>query len=126
LCAGFVVGAAQLNLAIEKLSPMGYNRLMLNIRTTDAFDRWFHRLRDLRARARVQARIDRLAMGNPGDHKSVGGGINELRIDEGPGYRVYYTHRGSVVVILLCGGNKSTQQADIDEAKALAANLETD
>lgn len=105
---------------------MGYNRLMLNIRTTDAFDRWFHRLRDLRARARVQARIDRLAMGNPGDHKSVGGGINELRIDEGPGYRVYYTHRGSVVVILLCGGNKSTQQADIDEAKALAANLETD
>lgn len=64
--------------------------------------------------------------GNPGDHKPVGGGVNELRIDEGPGYRVYYTHRGAVLVILLCGGNKSTQQADIDRAKALAANLDTD
>lgn len=105
---------------------MSYNKIMLNIRTTDVFDHWFNRLRDLRARVRVQARIDRLATGNPGDHKPVGGGVNELRIDEGPGYRVYYTHRGAVLVILLCGGSKSTQQTDIDRAKTLAANLDTD
>ncbi len=73
------------------------------IRTTDVFDHWFDRLRDLRTRVRIQARIDRLATGNPGDHKSVGGGVNELRIDLGPGYRVYYTQSGAVLVILLCG-----------------------
>ncbi|SAL54858.1 addiction module protein [Caballeronia sordidicola] len=99
---------------------------MLNIRTTEVFDQWFSRLRDLRGRIRVQARIDRLATGNPGDHKSVGSGINELRINEGPGYRVYYTQRGSILVVLLCGGDKSTQQADIERAKTLAANLDTD
>lgn len=105
---------------------MSYNRPVPNIRTTEIFDNWFNRLRDLRARVRVQARIDRLATGNPGDHKSVGGGVNELRIDEGPGYRVYYTQRGAVLVILLCGGDKSTQRADIERAKALASNLDTD
>jgi putative addiction module killer protein len=99
---------------------------MLNIRTTEVFDQWFSRLRDLRGRVRVQARIDRLATGNPGDHKLVGGRVCELRIDEGPGYRVYYTQRGGVLIILLCGGDKSTQQADIDRAKSLAANLDTD
>jgi putative addiction module killer protein len=99
---------------------------MPTVRTTDVFDHWFDRLRDLRTRVRIQARIDRLATGNPGDHKSVGGGVNELRIDLGPDYRVYYTQSGAVLVILLCGGNKSTQQADIDRAKALAANLDTD
>lgn len=99
---------------------------MLNIRTTEVFDQWFSRLRDLRGRIRVQARIDRLATGNPGDHKSVGSGINELRINEGPGYRVYYTQRGSILVVSLCGGDKSTQQADIERAKTLAANLDTD
>lgn len=71
---------------------------MPSIRTTDVFDQWFVRIRDLRARVRVQARIDRLALGNPGDHKSVGGGVTELRIDYGPGYRVYYTQRGAVLV----------------------------
>ncbi|MFP3553609.1 type II toxin-antitoxin system RelE/ParE family toxin [Paraburkholderia sp. SIMBA_049] len=86
--------------------------------------RWFVRIRDLRARVRVQARIDRLAMGNPGDHKSVGGGVLELRIDYGPGYLVYYTQRGSVLVVLLCGGDKTSQQADIAQAKSLAANLD--
>ncbi|WP_109478494.1 type II toxin-antitoxin system RelE/ParE family toxin [Paraburkholderia sp. C35] len=97
---------------------------MTSIRTTEVFDHWFVRIRDLRARVRVQARIDRLAMGNPGDHKSVGGGVQEMRIDYGPGYRVYYTQRGAVLVVLLCGGDKTSQQADIAEAKALAANLD--
>ena len=106
------------------LSPMDYTSSMPSIRTTDVFDHWFARIRDLRARVRVQARIDRLAMGNAGDHKSVGGGVTELRIDYGPGYRVYYTQRGSVLVVLLCGGDKSSQRDDIAQAKALAANLD--
>ncbi|BCF89244.1 MULTISPECIES: type II toxin-antitoxin system RelE/ParE family toxin [Paraburkholderia] len=97
---------------------------MPSIRTTDVFDHWFVRIRDLRARVRVQARIDRLAMGNPGDHKSVGAGVTELRIDYGPGYRVYYTQRGSILVVLLCGGDKSSQRDDIAQAKDLAANLD--
>jgi putative addiction module killer protein len=105
---------------------MDYNIRMPSIRTTDVFDHWFSHLRDLRARVRVQARIDRMAMGNPGDHKAVGAGVTELRIDYGPGYRVYYTQRGAVLVILLCGGDKSSQQADIAHAKALAANLDTE
>ncbi|CAB3663874.1 hypothetical protein LMG3431_03487 [Achromobacter pestifer] len=97
---------------------------MPSIRTTAAFDDWFSALRDIRARVRIQARIDRLEMGNPGDSKTVGGGITELRIDYGPGYRVYYTQRGAVLVVLLCGGDKTTQRADITHAKAIAKALE--
>jgi putative addiction module killer protein len=70
---------------------------------------------------RIAARIDRLASGNPGDVKPIGGGLSEMRIDYGPGYRVYFMQRGSVVIILLCGGDKHTQQQDIEQAKALAA-----
>jgi putative addiction module killer protein len=70
---------------------------------------------------RIAARIDRLASGNPGDVKPIGGGLSEMRIDYGPGYRVYFMQRGSVVIILLCGGDKDTQQQDIEQAKALAA-----
>lgn len=105
---------------------MDYNSKMPTIHTTDTFDAWFGHLRDLRARVRIQARIDRLEMGNAGDVKAVGKGISEMRIDYGPGYRVYYAQRGTVLVILLCGGDKSTQQADIDRAKALAAQLDTE
>jgi len=78
-------------------------------------------LRDRHAAARVQARIDRLAFGNPGDVKPVGSGISEMRIDYGPGYRVYFMKRGAVIIVLLCGGDKTTQQADIEEAKELAS-----
>lgn len=94
------------------------------VRTTDDFDNWFAKLHDIRARARIQTRIDRLELGNPGDSKSVGGGVIEMRIDYGPGYRVYYVQRGPVLVILLCGGDKSSQQTDIVRAKLIAKALD--
>jgi putative addiction module killer protein len=96
---------------------------MLTILETDSFSAWFEGLRDKQAKARIAARIDRLALGNPGDVAPVGDGVSELRIHYGPGYRLYYSSRGSVVVILLCGGDKSSQQRDIEKAKALARAL---
>ena len=84
------------------------------------FDRWLSSLRDRRAIARIAARLDRLAMGTPGDVQPVGDGISELRIDYGPGYRVYFIRRGPVLIILLCGGDKASQDKDIRQAKALA------
>lgn len=96
---------------------------MLEIRKTELFSRWLDGLRDLRARARVQARIERLAMGNPGDVKPVGEGVSELRIDHGSGYRVYYTKYGREVLLLLAGGDKSTQSRDIETALRLKRNL---
>lgn len=96
---------------------------MLEIRKTEAYARWIDNLRDLQARARVQVRIERLAAGNPGDVKAVGEGVSELRIDYGPGYRVYFTKRGRKLVILLAGGDKTTQSADIKIALRLARNL---
>jgi putative addiction module killer protein len=88
---------------------------------TDTFGDWFGGLRDMRAKARIDMRLIRLAQGNSGDAQPVGGGISELRIDYGPGYRVYYLRRGPVVVVLLCGGDKGTQTRDIALAKELAA-----
>ena len=96
---------------------------MLEIRKTELFANWLDGLRDLRARARVQVRIERLAAGNPGDVQPVGEGVSELRIDYGPGYRVYFKKIGSEVVILLAGGDKRTQAADIKTALRLARNL---
>ena len=96
---------------------------MLEIRKTDTYGQWIDGLRDLQARARIQVRIERLAAGNAGDVKAVGDGVSELRIDYGPGYRVYFTKRGHEVVILLAGGDKSTQSADIKIAVRLARNL---
>lgn len=96
---------------------------MAEIRKTEAFARWLDGLRDLKGRARIQARIERLAMGNPGDVKPVGEGVSEMRIDCGPGYRVYYTSRGQDLVILLAGGSKGTQSADIRRALHLARGL---
>ena len=81
-------------------------------------------LRDIPARARIAKRIDRIALGNFGDAKSVGGGVSELRFTFGPGYRVYYTRRGDIVVILLCGGDKGSQEQDIERAKAIAKEIE--
>jgi putative addiction module killer protein len=96
---------------------------MLQVRKTEVFARWLDGLRDLRARARVQVRIERLAAGNPGDVEPVGEGVSELRIDYGPGYRVYFTRQGREVVVLLAGGDKRTQAADIKTALRLARNL---
>jgi putative addiction module killer protein len=93
---------------------------MLEILKSATFDAWLTGLRDGKARARVQARITRLALGNPGDVKPVGAGVSELRIDYGPGYRVYYAQRGPALVLLLCGGDKRTQNADIKRAIAIA------
>ena len=96
---------------------------MIEIRKTEIFAKWLDGLHDIRARARIQARIERLAAGNPGDVKAVGEGVSELRIDYGPGYRVYYKKQGHEVVILLAGGDKHNQSSDIKTALRLARNL---
>lgn len=97
---------------------------MMEIRKTEVFARWVDELRDIRARARVLARIERLGAGNPGDVAPVGEGVSELRIDYGPGYRVYYKKRGRRLIVLLAGGDKSTQSKDIRAALELARALE--
>jgi len=96
---------------------------MIEVRQTELFGKWLLELRDLRARARIQARIDRLESGNAGDVKPVGEGVSEMKIDYGPGYRVYFVRRGSELVILLAGGDKSSQSKDIRKALDLARNL---
>ena len=96
---------------------------MIEVRQTEVYAEWFARLRDRQARARIDARIRRLSLGNPGDVKPLGEGISELRIDYGPGYRVYFVQRGKTVVILLAGGDKRTQDRDIKMAIGLARRL---
>lgn len=96
---------------------------MIEIRKTEVYVQWLDGLCDIHARARILVRIERLAAGNAGDAKPVGEGVSELRIDYGPGYRVYFTKRGREVVILLAGGDKSTQASDIKTALRLARNL---
>ena len=96
---------------------------MLEIVQTEAFSTWLEQLRDVRARAKIAARVRRLALGNPGDVAPVGDGISELRIHYGPGFRVYFTMQGKMIVILLCGGDKGSQAKDIKRAKALAADI---
>jgi putative addiction module killer protein len=96
---------------------------MIEVRQTKIFMEWRAGLRDAVARKRIGARIDRLSFGNFGDAKSVGEGVSELRLDFGPGYRIYFVQRGDVLVILLCGGDKSTQARDIAKAKRLAQEL---
>lgn len=96
---------------------------MIEIRRTEAFDQWLRRLKDERAKAKIAARIRRLAFGNFGDVSPVGEGVSELRIFEGPGYRVYFVQRGSTVVILLCGGSKKSQARDIKTANTIAKEL---
>lgn len=93
---------------------------MVEIVTSSTFDRWLHKLKDRRAAARILIRIDRLAAGNPGDVKPVGHGVSELRINYGPGYRVYFLREGDRLVLLLTGGDKSTQQTDIGTAHTIA------
>ena len=97
---------------------------MIEVRQTEVFSEWLSALRDRRARRIIAARIERLAHGNPGDVKPVGRGVSELRVSYGPGYRVYFVKRGEVVVLLLCGGDKSSQVGDIAKALAMAKELE--
>ena len=96
---------------------------MIEIRKTEIFTKWLDGLNDIRARARVLARIERLTTGNPGDIAPVGEGVSELRIHYGPGYRVYYKQLGEYLIILLAGGNKRTQTKDFKTALRLARNL---
>jgi putative addiction module killer protein len=102
---------------------MGYNNCMIEIRKTDTFANWIDSLRNIKARARILVRIERLSLGNPGDVKPVGKGVSELRIDYGSGYRVYYKKVGQTVIVLLAGGDKRTQTKDIKTAQRLAQNL---
>ena len=94
---------------------------MIQIQQTEHYARWFAALKDRTARARIDIRIRRLSLGNPGDVKSVGRGICELRIDHGPGYRVYFVQRGTQIIVLLAGGDKSSQSRDISVAMELSA-----
>jgi putative addiction module killer protein len=97
---------------------------MKRIQTTSQFTKWLDRLKDISGRARVQTRIQRLALGNPGTFRNLKHGVSELKIDIGPGYLVYYTERDDVLIILLCGGDKSSQSEDILLAYELAKDLE--
>jgi putative addiction module killer protein len=96
----------------------------MRVSMTEVYRDWINDLKDRAARARIQMRVDRLAHGNPGQHRNLTYGVSELKIDIGPGYRVYYTERNGELIILLAGGDKSTQQQDIKTALALASNLQ--
>jgi putative addiction module killer protein len=102
---------------------MVYSASMFEVKRTDAFDGWLKGLRDSKGRTKIQARIDRLANGNPGDVGPIGEGLSELRIDFGPGYRVYYARAGKTLHLLLCGGDKGSQEADIKNAHAIWTEL---
>ena len=101
---------------------MGYI-LGMRIEATDVYLNWINSLKDRAGRARIQVRVDRLVHGNPGQHRVLTDGVRELKIDVGPGYRVYYTEHEGVVIVLLAGGDKSSQQRDIKNAIALAKGL---
>lgn len=97
---------------------------MIEVRQAERFSNWLAGLRDERARARILKRLDRAQAGNLGDVAPVGGGVSEMRIFYGPGYRIYFVQRGKELIVLLCGGDKSTQSADIEEAKGMAKELD--
>ena len=113
----------QIHLLFDNVYPQGYSMLMVEIRKTELFAKWLDNLRDIRGKARVLIRIERLASGNAGDVKPVGEGISEMRINYGPGYRVYFIQRGGELIILWAGGDKSSQSRDIQAAIRLAQNL---
>ena len=99
---------------------------MIEFKQTETFRRWRTRLKDTRIRALIASRLDRLAFGHAGDARPVGAGVSELRIDHGPGYRIYFQRRGNAIIILLCGGDKSTQAKDIETAKRLSREWSDD
>jgi putative addiction module killer protein len=108
---------------IDNFSSVAYKIQVNEVQKTDEFDIWLAALADQKAVAKIASRIERLGMGNPGDVEPVGGGISEMKIDFGPGYRVYFKRIGKTVLLILCGGDKSTQAKDIKRAKEIAAQL---
>lgn len=117
-------------LAVRRQTPplafnndVNYSLLMIEVRQSAVFSKWLAGLRDHDVYARIVVRIRRLELGNPGDAKSVGNGVSELRIAYGPGYRLYFARQGETIVVLLCGGDKSTQSRDIARAKQMAKEL---
>lgn len=110
---------------VDDLSTTVYRSPMIEILKSDTFERWLLSLNDRAARARIQARIDRMIEGHFGDCKPVGEGVSEMRIFHDPDYRLYFIRQGRTVVVLLCGGDKSTQAQDIERAKALATDWRT-
>ncbi|MCY3952445.1 MAG: type II toxin-antitoxin system RelE/ParE family toxin [bacterium] len=99
---------------------------MPEVRQTEVYARWFRRLRDRQARAQIDVRVRRLSLGNPGDTRPVGGGVSELRVDYGPGHRVYFCRRGRSLIVLLAGGDNDSQGRDIRRARELANDLQED
>lgn len=118
-----VLGRSRSPAAVDGLYPYGYSWFVYQIRQSDVFSHWLSELRDARAKARVIARIDSARFGNLGDTKSVGGGVHEMRIHVGAGYRIYFARTGKFVLLLLCGGDKSSQVRDIARAKRLLTEL---
>ena len=119
-----IVSIYRFEYRVDKKASVAYTIQMPTIKRTTEFSNWLRELRDIRARAKVLARIDRLSLGNPGDVAPVGDGISEMRIHHGAGYRVYYVQHGEEIIVLLCGGDKSSQASDIRGAKKLASELE--
>lgn len=117
----FVLTIVHISLAF--LAAVNYSSHMIEVRQTVVFSDWLSTLRDRNAAARIAIRIRRLELGNPGDIKAVGEGVSEMRIDYGPGYRLYLTYTGRTLVILLCGGDKSSQSRDIAQAKKMAKEI---
>ena len=108
---------------LASMYPLDYNDVMIEVRQTEVYARWFRRVRDRQARVRIDSRIRRLSLGNPGDVRPVGEGVSEIRIDYGPGYRVYFVQRGQALVVLLAGGDKDSQDRDIRRALDLAKEI---
>ena len=103
--------------------PIGYTFQMYQVQQTDIFSRWLSRLKDRRSIAKILVRVESLRQGNTGDSKSLGAGLHELRLHYGPGYRIYYTRKSGLVILLLCGGSKSSQSKDIAQARKVLAEL---
>jgi putative addiction module killer protein len=108
-------------LTLIALYPIRYG--IFEVQTTELFDQWLRDLRNRTARAKITGRIDRLSHGNPGHVRPVGGGVSEMKIDTGPGYRIYYKQTGKTIIVILCGGDKSSQDRDIRKAKQIAARF---
>jgi len=104
--------------------PCGYTPQVYQLQRTGVFDKWLAGLRDTKGKARILARLESVRLGNLGNSKSLGGGLHEMRVFAGPGYRVYFAPRGEILIILLCGGDKSSQQRDVASARRLLAELE--
>lgn len=113
-----------LKFSLDNLYSLGYTVIMITVRETGQFKEWIRALKDRKTKQVINAHVRRISTGNFGDNKPIGDGVSELRIDYGAGFRVYFTRRGDEIVILLCGGDKSTQSRDIEAAKEIAANLE--